>query len=117
MAYLRHWYNGRTISVYQLADNVVLGRHPDCAIHLDDTTVSAQHARLCRYPEGFVVEDLGSTNGITVDGERVDRCVLQDGKRFALGVQEFEFLQTLPEGLDKTLRIKKSWLPGVYFAR
>ena len=117
MAYLRHWFNGHTISVFQLGDSAVIGRHPECAIQVNDATVSANHARIYRGSEGYEVEDLGSTNGISVNGEKVLRSSLADGGTFILGTQEFEFLQELPSDLDKTVKIKKSWIPGIYFTR
>lgn len=117
MAYLRHWFNGQTVSVFQLGDSVLVGRHPDCAIQVDDATVSGQHVRIDRTSEGYQATDLGSTNGINVEGDKVAHCLLRDGLHFTLGAQEFEFLEELPNDLDKTLKIKKSWIPGVYFAR
>ncbi len=49
----------------------VVGRHEDCDIVLPSTSVSRQHARL--YVEGgrCYIEDLGSSNGVVVDGQRV----------------------------------------------
>ena len=116
MAYLRHWFNGQTVSVFQLGDSAIIGRHPHCAIPVDDATVSGEHARIYRGANGYEAEDLDSTNGISVRGEKVTRCELSDGDIFTLGTQEFEFLEELPRDLDKTLKIKKSWIPGVYFA-
>src|SRR5690554_5988745 len=117
MAYLRHWFNGQTISVFQLGDSAIVGRHPECAIQVDDATVSGQHARLVRHADGYRVEDLASTNGISVGGKKVTESLLHDGAIFTLGTQEFEFLEQLPDDFDKTLKIKKSWIPGVYFAQ
>ncbi len=117
MAYLRHWFNGQTISVFQLGDSAIVGRHPECAIQVDDATVSGQHARLVRGAEGYTVEDLDSTNGVSIDGKKVAQYLLHNGAIFTLGTQEFEFLDRLPDDLDKTLKIKKSWIPGVYFAQ
>lgn len=116
MAYLRHWFNGQTVSVFHLGDSAIIGRHPHCAIQVDDATVSGEHARVYLGSEGYEAEDLDSTNGITVKGEKVSHCQLMDGATFTLGTQEFEFLHELPDDLDKTLKIKKSWIPGVFFA-
>jgi len=50
---------------------LVLGRGADCAVRLDDPSVSSHHARLVRTAAGVEVSDLGSRNGTWVDGEPV----------------------------------------------
>lgn len=51
-----------------------LGRESENAIVLDDTFVSGQHARLLWNGKGWVLEDLGSTNGTHVNGNAVTRA-------------------------------------------
>jgi len=62
-----------------------VGRHPDSDIFLDDITVSRHHCRFRSEGELFDVEDSGSTNGTYVNGERVDRGVLQPGDEVIVG--------------------------------
>ena len=50
---------------------VTLGRSQDSTIVLDDDYVSTRHAQIVRTDTGYVVEDLGSTNGTYVNNERV----------------------------------------------
>lgn len=52
---------------------------------LDDPFVSRQHARVDRESERYLVRDLGSTNGIRVDGQDVAESVLEDGTRLQVG--------------------------------
>ena len=55
-----------------LADGVILiGRGADCQIILDDDYVSTRHARVVSGENGVYVEDLGSTNGSYVNGQRI----------------------------------------------
>jgi hypothetical protein len=59
----------------------VIGRAAECDIRLDDSGVSRRHAEV-RYADGKVgIVDLGSTNGITVNGNAVERVELHDGDR------------------------------------
>jgi hypothetical protein len=75
------------------AHSVTLGRSKDCDIRLADPNVSRRHAEIRPDGEGWTVVDLGSTNGIEVDGKRVKELALQDGARFTLGTTEISFSQ------------------------
>jgi hypothetical protein len=70
---------------------VVIGRSRDCDIVVSDPNVSRRHAELRRGEHGWSVVDLGSTNGIKVNGRRVDSARLQPGDRITLGVTDLTF--------------------------
>lgn len=75
------------------AAQTVLGREIDCDVILTDDGVSRRHARVLAEPSGtYSIEDLGSTNGTTVNGERVGQSVLRDGDRIALGRTLLKFV-------------------------
>jgi len=63
----------------------LIGRLPECDVTIDDPAVSRRHARLTYSDGGYSVEDLGSTNGVQVNGESVQRAALRDGDRLDLG--------------------------------
>jgi hypothetical protein len=70
---------------------VTLGRSRECEVQVLDPNVSRRHAEV-RFDNGvYTVADLGSTNGIEIDGRRVDSLVLEDGSRFTLGSTEVVF--------------------------
>ncbi len=115
MAYLKHIFNGSTISVYELGDKTLIGRQSDCNIHIEDATVSGRHARVECVDGQWRLVDLGSTNGVFVNGKNVTEIELENGTEFTLGTHAFEFHLDIPEQLDQTLKIKKSWIPGVYY--
>ena len=46
-----------------LDSGILIGRNPECTLVLDDDFASGRHARIYRSPQGWVVEDLGSTTG------------------------------------------------------
>lgn len=75
-----------------LSDSAIIGRMPGCDVQLDDPSVSRRHARISKDPRGWLIEDLGSTNGITVDGTSVDREYLTGGERLELGNVRMRFL-------------------------
>lgn len=65
---------------------VVLGRHADCDLVLSDDQASRRHARVELGPSGYMVVDLGSTNGTFVNGVRVDETApLVHGDRIEVG--------------------------------
>jgi predicted component of type VI protein secretion system len=69
-----------------------IGRSRDCDIVLEDLGISRRHVELRPGPDGWTVEDLGSTNGVLVNGERVDgRRVLRAGDHVELGSTKLVF--------------------------
>jgi pSer/pThr/pTyr-binding forkhead associated (FHA) protein len=77
---------GQRGRVYELADEVTVGRAPGCGVSLPDTTVSQLHARVFRRDGSFFLEDLGSTNGTWLNRARVGGAVpLKRGDRVMVG--------------------------------
>ncbi len=72
-------------------DRVVIGRSRECDVVLSDPNVSRRHAELRRDENGWHAVDLGSTNGVKVNGRRVDQVVLRDGDRITVGVSDLTF--------------------------
>lgn len=71
---------------------VVIGRSPDCHVTIEDPLISRRHARLAIHEEHVTVTDLGSRNGVRVNGRVVDaEHPLNDGDRIRLGTQELLF--------------------------
>jgi hypothetical protein len=70
---------------------VVLGRSRECDIVVSDPNVSRRHAELRRDDGRWSIVDLGSTNGIKVNGRRVSDATLREGDRVTLGVTDLTF--------------------------
>jgi len=79
---------GRTFDV---ADGAVLGRTAECDVGLKGSGVSRKHARVEERPEGWTLVDLGSRNGIHLDGRRLAEFALADGGSFEVGDVELRF--------------------------
>ena len=73
------------------SDRVLVGRHPDADIFLDDVTVSRNHAEFLRHGTSFQVRDLGSLNGIFFDGVRIDQALLDNGAEVQIGKYRMTF--------------------------
>lgn len=72
-------------------EKAVLGRSRDCEVRLDDLNVSRKHAEVREDGDGYLLVDLGSTNGTFLNGSRVGRSRLQDGDTITLGSTEVVF--------------------------
>jgi len=73
-------------------DRAVVGRSKDCDLVLDDPNVSRRHLELRRDSAGWTAVDLGSTNGVKVNGRRIEQAVaLEPGDEIALGVSRLTF--------------------------
>lgn len=67
-----------------------IGREPDCDLLIEDLTVSRTHARLERAADGWLLTDLGSTNGTRLNGWRIREPVrVRAGDRVAFGSAVF----------------------------
>lgn len=85
--------------IYELGTKpVTLGRHHSNTIHIVDEAVSSYHAEIVKEPIGYVVTDLGSTNGTRVkvkqkpDFEKVVKTPLSVGVQIRVGKTTLEFL-------------------------
>lgn len=72
----------------------VIGRDLDADIVADDESVSRKHCQLVYTPDGWILEDLASTNGTWVGGNQVTRTQLRDGDLVKVGSTIFKFLST-----------------------
>ncbi|MET9644087.1 FhaA domain-containing protein [Streptomyces syringium] len=63
---------------------LVLGRSTEADVRIDDPGVSRRHCEI-RVGTPATIQDLGSTNGIVVDGQHTTRATLRDGSRVVVG--------------------------------
>jgi len=78
---------------YELSDkSLVIGRGADCDIRINDHSVSRRHAEIRPGAGGWTLEDLGSTNGVRLNGRALEGAQpLSAGDRVELGSTEIVF--------------------------
>jgi len=98
------------------------GRTSDSQVQIDDLAVSNEHAQIIIETgdtgiTGYFLEDLGSTNGSFINEEKVTRQQLHHKDTIRIGWNMFTFIDENEVDLEKTSKVKKSWIPGVYFTK
>lgn len=78
-------------------ERVTIGRKPHNDIVLDHRAVSSQHATITLMLDAAILEDLGSTNGTLMKGEKVFRQKLGNGDKVNIAIFELEYLATAPK--------------------
>jgi len=66
-------------------DLIIVGRHPESDIFLDDITVSRRHAEIRREGAAFELLDTGSLNGTYLNRERIETSKLESGDEIQIG--------------------------------
>lgn len=78
--------------LYPIASTVtILGRGGDADIAIDDTGMSRHHAKITKQGAQHILEDMGSTNGTFVNGDRITSIELLDGASITLGRTQATF--------------------------
>jgi diguanylate cyclase (GGDEF)-like protein len=92
--------------LFTIGDDITIGREMLCDIPIEDSAVSRRHARIVRKDNMYIVADLGSANGMFVNGSRVRDAPLQNGDRLQLGprvVLRFALLDEAEEIMHRQL--------------
>jgi pSer/pThr/pTyr-binding forkhead associated (FHA) protein len=72
--------------VFALDGETTIGRGAGCGVAIDDAHVSKLHARVSPHDGGWVLEDLGSTNGTVLDGQLIAAPTqMRPGSRITIG--------------------------------
>src|SRR5689334_21289933 len=92
--------------MYNLHGTLVIGRGRDADIRIQGDGISRQHARVRVGADTVHLEDLGSTNGSFVNGERVSKAQLQDGDKIQLGsatILKLTYQDAIEEGFQRQM--------------
>jgi len=85
------------------SERTTLGRKESNTVVLKDAMASSYHCEVTREGGGFVLRDLGSTNGCIVNGEQVSESSLNHGDRIRLGKTRFVFIDPAVADYEKAL--------------
>jgi predicted component of type VI protein secretion system len=69
---------------------LLLGRHPECDIQIDSRKISRRHCCIAQVSDYLVVRDLGSTNGVRINGVRVTEGRLNAGDELTIGNHRYQ---------------------------
>ena len=101
------------IREFEIIDNEVhMGRELDNTLRLPDPSISRHHCVVRKVGTGFEIQDLQSSNGVLVNGNRVQSSPLRDGDRITLGQVQLTFLDPRPE-VAATVAISRQDVPAV----
>jgi DNA-binding NtrC family response regulator len=94
------------------SDVITIGSASGNDLVVEDPRVSREHCRIVHEPSGYLVEDLGSTNGTAVNRVRVREAYVRSGAVLGLGGVEIRF-QTFDERVELTPSSRDSFGPVV----
>ena len=96
------------------------GRAADNKVQIDDSAVSSNHAEILIEQDAddrivYVIRDVGSTNGTFLNEQKVERQRLRHKDIIRVGWNHFIFIDENERDFEKTDKITKSRIPGVYY--
>jgi two-component system, cell cycle response regulator len=97
---------GNVGEMYEIDPQLVLGRGREADVRLQGDGISRKHARVHLEGEGVAFEDLGSTNGSFINGERVMRHQLNEGDKLQIGtsvILKFTYHDELDEDFQRQM--------------
>ena len=101
-----------------------IGRKTDSDIFIDDILASQNHAKIEIVEKreeaagtDYFIEDLGSTNHTYINGAPIDRKKLANNDVIRVGKHTFKFIDDAGDPVDKTAKLCKSWIPGVFYTK
>ncbi|MFO8081452.1 MAG: DUF3662 and FHA domain-containing protein [Armatimonadota bacterium] len=76
---------------FDVGESAVIGRDPGCEIVLDEPAVSRRHAQIEWTYQGYVLRDLGSSNGTFVNSTEIDESLLSEDDLIEVGLVQMRF--------------------------
>ena len=91
------------------AKGAIIGRGPQCDITIDSIGISREHARIFQDPFGrWIIEDLGSHNGVYVNGQRAKAQAILPGDQIGIGRYSLVLAQSVDQQLTPQASVRTS---------
>lgn len=91
-------YDNNVIQEYKLdRGSLSIGRDTSNDIHIDNPAVSSKHAKILTILNESFIEDLDSTNGTYVSGEKISGHALLNGDNIVIGKHELSYINDEPK--------------------
>src|SRR5690606_26139660 len=91
---------------YPLFQRTIMGRSESAAITLADDRVSGKHCEVVASPVGFLIRDLGSSNGTLVNAQKISETDLHEGDLVQVGYTVFKFQSAASVGAGRVERMQ-----------
>jgi pSer/pThr/pTyr-binding forkhead associated (FHA) protein len=108
-------FNGTVLKELKVdQDEIIIGRDAGNDIQIDNIAVSREHAKICRGPNYYFIEDLNSTNGIFINGKKINKKFLTEDDEISIGKYSLQIaLEDHPalmkegklKGIDRTYKM------------
>lgn len=86
-------FKGKKLRVVQVVrGEMVIGSDPGCQLQIDSLAIQPRHASITTENGASVLRDIGSIDGILVNGKKIEEHSLQDGDVVQIGKHSLEFL-------------------------
>jgi len=93
---------------------VLFGRASDCDVVITDSSVSRNHAELIRAEGGYIVKDLKSSNGVFVNGKKVQEHYLVSGDVFTMGNHAYRYIEVEAAAMNYSRQSQmEGTIPGI----
>ena len=104
-------FDGSSVEEYELDQEIVtIGRKPDNDIQIDNLAVSGTHAKILTILNDSFIEDLNSTNGTLVNGNKITKHALANGETVVIGKHQLKYVNESEEAsegeFEKTMIIR-----------
>jgi pSer/pThr/pTyr-binding forkhead associated (FHA) protein len=110
-------FKGKKLKVVQVSKGeMVIGSDPACQLHIDSLAVQPRHATITTQGDVSILRDLGTSEGVLVNGSKVGEHTLQDGETIQIGKHTLEFIFSPAGEEDNTFKAaaqaaaKSAWL-------
>ncbi len=110
-------FKGKKLKVVQVSmGEMVIGSDPACQLHIDSLAVQPRHATITTQGDVSILRDLGTSDGVLVNGSKIEEHTLQDGETIQIGKHTLEFIFSPTSEADNTFKAaaqaahKSAWL-------